>query len=86
MDPLETVPFFHQGGLDGLAWLIDIGRPRVFRPGGSLMRQGEPADCLYVILRGRVRVECSHPSFSTPVVLAELGEGEVVGEMGVLDG
>lgn len=38
------------------------------------------------IERGRVRVERAHPQLTEPILLAELGPGEVVGEMGVLDG
>jgi CRP/FNR family cyclic AMP-dependent transcriptional regulator len=50
------------------------------------MRQGDDADVLQVILSGRVRVERSAGAGSAPIVLAELGANDVVGEMGVLDG
>ena len=50
------------------------------------MRQGEDADVMHVILSGRVRVERSAAAGSAPVVLADLGANDVVGEMGVLDG
>lgn len=50
------------------------------------MQQGDPADVVHVITRGLVRIERIHPSLLEPLVLAELGPGEVVGEMGVLDG
>lgn len=50
------------------------------------MRQGDRAATLYVIVSGRVRVERGHPALAEPVVLAELGPGQVAGETGVLDG
>jgi CRP-like cAMP-binding protein len=40
---------------------------------------------MYVIVRGRVRRERSHPSLSEPAEVLELGPGESVGELGVLD-
>lgn len=46
--------------------------------GESLIVESEDADCMYVIARGRVRVEKGGR------VIAELGSGDVVGEMAVL--
>jgi CRP-like cAMP-binding protein len=40
---------------------------------------------MYVIIRGRVRRERSHPELSEPVAVLELGAGESIGERGVLD-
>lgn len=50
------------------------------------MRQGDEASCLHVILAGKVSVAREHAALSNPVILAFLGPGEVVGEMGLLDG
>ncbi len=52
----------------------------VAHPAGAvLIREGEIADALYLVLEGKVKVmKGSH-------VIAELGEREVVGEMGLLD-
>ena len=49
------------------------------------MRQGDVSQSLHIILQGSVRVERAHPQIIRPVVLAQLGPGDVVGEMGVLD-
>jgi CRP-like cAMP-binding protein len=40
---------------------------------------------MYVIARGLVRKQRSHPALSEPAVVLELGPGESVGELGVLD-
>jgi len=50
------------------------------------MHQGEVGDVMYMILEGRVRVQRSHPDLTEPLILADLGVGEIVGEMGLLDG
>ncbi len=77
--PLRVLP------VAGLARLAEQGRPRVFPPGSQLMRQGEASESLHILLQGSVRVERAHPQLLRPAILAELGPGEVVGEMGVLD-
>lgn len=69
-----------------LDYLEAQGVPRRFARGSALMRQGEVAEVMYVITSGGVRVERSHPDLSSPVTLAELGPGQIVGEIGVLDG
>lgn len=71
--------------VDGLYQLLGQARKRTFGTGSDLMRQGDVSDCMYVIVRGRVRVERTHPALTVPLMLAELGRGEVVGEMGILD-
>lgn len=72
--------------LNGFARLAALGERAIFPEGVELMHQGDEPDCLYVILSGHVSVVREHPHLSTPIVLAQLGPGEVVGEMGLLDG
>ena len=69
---------------EGMAMLVALGQPRSFETGSTLMRQGDPSDALHVLVTGRVRVQREIPD-AAPFPLAELGPGEVVGEMGVLD-
>src|SRR5207247_10638609 len=64
--------------------LAERGRPRHFAAGVVIIRQGDASDALHVITRGRVRVERGQAG-ETPLVLAELGAGDVIGEMGLLD-
>lgn len=52
-------------------------------PAGSLLfRAGDPADAAYVVLSGRVSVERETPQGG---VVVELGPGELVGELGIVD-
>jgi len=83
---LSDVPLFSAVPLNGLSALAQRGQLRRYAAGDILMHQGEPSDDMHVILKGRVRVERSHPELLEPVVLAELEPGTTVGEMGVLDG
>jgi len=83
--PLDHVALFKELPEPGLQMLAERGRPKHFATGEVIMRQGDVSDALHVITRGRVRVERDQPG-DTPLVLAELGAGDVIGEMGLLDG
>jgi CRP-like cAMP-binding protein len=50
------------------------------------MRQGEASETMHVIVSGRVRVERAPLQANALLHLADLGPGEVVGEMGVITG
>jgi len=67
-------------------FLVQVGEVRRFGDGDVLMRQGEDSLSLHFVLSGSVRVEHSRRSDERPVVLAELGVGQTVGEMGLLTG
>ena len=83
---LDPVGLFRSTSPEARRTLSERGRLRTFEAGDVLMRQGEAADSMYVILSGRVRVDRDAPGQSVPALLAELGANEVVGEIGVLDG
>ncbi len=53
--------------------------------GEMLLRQGEPGDSIYIVLSGRLRV-VRRTQDATEAVLAELGAGEIVGEMALIAG
>ncbi len=52
-------------------------------PGELLMREGEPADCLYVLVSGRLRAQVKQLDGSE-VAVGEIARNEVVGEMAIL--
>jgi NTE family protein/lysophospholipid hydrolase len=51
--------------------------------GETLIRQGERADCLYLLVAGRLRASVERAD-GTVAVVGEVGRGEVVGEMALL--
>lgn len=51
-----------------------------FSAGQTLCREGEPGTVMYVLLSGRAEIR------SGSMLLEEVGVGDIVGEMGVLDG
>lgn len=72
--------------LNRLLAFADRSSKKQFAAGAVLIRQGDISDCIHVIISGRVRVERSHPNETDPLLLAELGPGEVVGEIGIATG
>jgi len=58
------------------------------RGGEWLFRQGDPADGLYLLVRGRLQVWIDAPEAdgSPPRLVAEVSPGETVGEIGLLSG
>ena len=82
---LTECPMFQGVPLDGLTALAERGQKRTFPRGAQIARQGEISQSLHIVLKGHVCVERSHPSIVEPIILAELGPGEVVG-LEVLNG
>ena len=52
-------------------------------PGEVLMREGDPADCLYILATGRLRVQVKQLD-GVEATVAEVGRHEVVGEMAII--
>ena len=81
---LATVPIFRPLANEQREMLIAQASDEIFVPGQILIREGEPSDSLFVILAGRVRVLEASADAKAEVLLGELGEGEILGEIGVL--
>ncbi|MBI4402006.1 MAG: diguanylate cyclase [Nitrospirae bacterium] len=84
-DVLAGMPLFQPLDRDQLLSLMARATEQDFHAGRVVVWQGEPAKTLYVILSGQVRVV--EGASETPLAdrfLAELGYGEVLGEIGVL--
>jgi signal-transduction protein with cAMP-binding, CBS, and nucleotidyltransferase domain len=64
--------------------LVSAARRRTFPAGAALMHEGERADWVMVILRGRTKVYVEEDGRER--VVAERGPGEVVGEHGTPPG
>ena len=87
VDVLAQTDIFQGLPLDMLIRLVEGSVRRSFGTGARLAYEGdEVAHCLHVILVGQVRIERSLPDEDWPVVLAECGPGDVVGELGLFDG
>jgi len=64
---------------EDLAALAKVAEPQVYAPGEFILKEGDTSDALYIIVRGKVSIVREGQQ------VAELGEGETLGEMAVLD-
>lgn len=81
---LSTVPLFAGFSEAQLATLTQVVTRRSVPRGAMLMAEGDPTDSLYMIISGRLKVMMGDAE-GKEVILALLGPGEIVGEMGLID-
>jgi CRP/FNR family transcriptional regulator, cyclic AMP receptor protein len=78
---LQNVPLFSSLSASERKLLAFTSQLQCFAPGDILMRQGEPADCAYVILEGEAEVLGA--TSTGEFVVATLGRNTMPGEIGV---
>ena len=85
-NPLARVQLFRGVALDALNALLTRSVARSYEPGEVLLSEGQPGTSMHVILRGKVRVQRVPEGLTQPYELARLATGDVIGEIGLLDG
>ena len=78
---LKSINLFEKLPGAELAHVSHISEEVSFRKGELLMQEGEMGDALYLIVDGEVEIILKKNN----KVLARLGKGEPIGEMGILD-
>lgn len=73
---VARVPLFASLDAMTIARIAGLLRSRVVPAGHTIVRRGEPADCMYLIAAGEVEVELPEP--------VKLGEGDFFGEIALL--
>jgi diguanylate cyclase (GGDEF)-like protein len=84
VDILHALPLFRPLPRDEVAAVARGAIDQLYPVGHVIIREGTPADSLFVILSGRVRITETSRDTQTELVLGELGAGEIFGEIGVL--
>jgi CRP/FNR family transcriptional regulator, cyclic AMP receptor protein len=69
---------------DNVEFLLSNGHAVRFEPGQLVFNEGDETDGLYLITAGTVRLTATGPNGETMIALVH--PGEVLGELGVLDG
>ncbi len=79
---LSKSAFFSGVSTRSLKSLVRQFIPTPFKSGEYVMRQGEPGDCLYLVMHGRLRVyEKTNGQLTSH---GEIGPGEFIGEVALL--
>ena len=81
---LASVPLFRPLTVEQRDLLLDSATEQIFTAGHVLIRESDPPDRLFVILSGRVRVLEVAADSPVELIVGELGEGEILGELSVL--
>src|SRR6266480_4575194 len=76
---ISTMP---ERALDELVKFSTVAR---FDPHQEIFAKGDPGDCLYGVLSGRVRIYSTSPEGSE-IILNVMESGELFGEIAILDG
>ena len=82
----SRLPLFGDVSPDALARLEHRMRRREFAPRSVIVREGSADDSAFIILSGRVAVRRKDPDSGIEFLLAELGTGQMFGEMALLTG
>ncbi len=82
-DLIARWPLFQGLHTNELSTLCEAFSHEYAVSGDEIMRQGAPADCLFLVLSGRLQILVSTEDPGEHVI-GEAGRGEIVGEMGIL--
>lgn len=82
---LHSVPFFSHLSPEQLQSMAEAGQVLSVEGGSVIFREGEPAEQLYLILTGSVRVE-ARAWDGSDVELSTLGSGDFFGELALAGG
>jgi len=80
---LRSVPLFRTLPTEFIDFLRSRARLEQFEAGTVICKQGDPADALYLVRIGHVKVSQKYPGGD--MVLAYLGRGQFFGEIGLLE-
>jgi CRP/FNR family cyclic AMP-dependent transcriptional regulator len=82
---LARFPIFKDLSEEELRRIAELAVPRRYEPGEIIFREGDRSDTCFIVRSGRVRITRIHPG-GRRLTLAELGAGEMFGELSMFDG
>jgi CRP/FNR family transcriptional regulator, cyclic AMP receptor protein len=82
---LGSLPLFEGLSAEQLAKIAALAQVRTYAGRAVVVNQGEPARSLFAIIRGRLKVASCGPD-GRDTVLGIMAEGEVFGEVALIDG
>jgi CRP/FNR family transcriptional regulator, cyclic AMP receptor protein len=80
---LKACPLFKDFSDVGIQIFAGIGVPRAFPKGSALFQEGRVGESLFIVHEGSVRLSAKSPA-GGEVALAEVGGGEPLGELALI--
>ena len=81
---LSKLPFLLDFTPEEMGHFFAIGRKMRAEAGKQLMATGDKADCFYVLALGNAEISIGTRKGEAPMVLAQVGPGQLLGEMPLL--
>lgn len=85
VDALTRSPIFAGAPLPALEGLAAATKRELIAPGTIVLREGEPADDVFLVLEGSLAVSAAGEGRSVFLTLGELGPGDHFGEIGIVE-
>lgn len=82
---LQQVPLFRAFRQDDLQKISDVVKIQSIKKGDTLFRKGEQGTALYLIVSGKIKISVTS-RLGDEVILSVLSNGELFGDMALLDG
>ncbi len=80
IDHMRTVPLFQGMSESALETVADRATETAFEDGDTVTREGDPGDTFYIVVDGRLNVT------QGGALIRELGPGDFLGEISLVDG
>ena len=84
-DFLKRLPLFEELSLEDLKSLYHLCELRPFSFGEALIRAGQPAPALFILVEGVLDVRSAATAKAAPGTVARLQPGAHLGELGLID-
>jgi CRP-like cAMP-binding protein len=81
---LRRVDFFSPLTVGDMDQVLPYIMSETFAPGENIFAQGEPGDAFYIVETGKVEVWLKRGFFSFSKMVAQLGPGDIFGEMALI--
>ena len=85
LNVLRQAALFEGLSQEELQAIAALCQSRSFRSGETITTQGEHGDELFVVSQGFVEVTLTDPGGGEPRIVVQLGPGQIVGEMSLVD-
>lgn len=85
LDLLSRAPIFHRLKPEDRGRIAAVSRVAAYARGAPIFSEGDPSDCFYVVIAGRVKVSKSTPS-GKELILEIFGAGDPLGAVAVYEG
>lgn len=86
VESLKKVPILGALRQDYLEMLAKLATVRTYKKGEVIIKQGDPGTGLFIILSGTVTITSKSRPGLPDAILANMGKGEVFGDMSLIDG